>query len=71
MLGASKRIVMYQCSLLTIFSFMNIGLFDSNRFTAWSSTREPAQVFRLLETVYFHFDQIADRRRVFKVETVG
>jgi Adenylate and Guanylate cyclase catalytic domain len=40
-------------------------------FTAWSSTREPAQVFRLLETIYFNFDQIADRRRVFKVETVG
>ena len=40
-------------------------------FTAWSSTREPIQVFTLLETVYHSFDQIAKRRRVFKVETIG
>jgi len=40
-------------------------------FTAWSSEREPSQVFMLLETVYHAFDQIAQRRRVFKVETVG
>lgn len=40
-------------------------------FTAWSSTREPSQVFSLLETVYRAFDKIADTRRVFKVETVG
>lgn len=40
-------------------------------FTAWSSTREPAQVFTLLETVYKRFDVIASQRRVFKVETVG
>jgi class 3 adenylate cyclase len=40
-------------------------------FTAWSSVREPSQVFTLLETVYHAFDIIAKRRRVFKVETVG
>ena len=40
-------------------------------FTAWSSTREPTQVFQLLETIYAVFDEIANRRRVFKVETVG
>ena len=40
-------------------------------FTAWSSIREPSQVFTLLETVYTSFDKIAKRRRVFKVETVG
>lgn len=38
-------------------------------FTAWSSVREPSQVFTLLETLYRAFDQIAKRRRVFKVET--
>jgi class 3 adenylate cyclase len=38
---------------------------------AWSSTREPCQVFILLETIYGHFDDIAKRRRVFKVETIG
>lgn len=36
-------------------------------FTAWSSTREPTQVFTLLESVYHAFDKIAQRRRVFKV----
>jgi len=40
-------------------------------FTAWSSVREPSQVFTLLETVYHAFDQLAKRRGVFKVETVG
>jgi len=44
---------------------------DLSGFTAWSSTREPAQVFLLLQTVYQNFDQIAKRRRVFKVETIG
>jgi CHASE domain/Adenylate and Guanylate cyclase catalytic domain len=39
-------------------------------FTAWSSAREPIQVFTLLETVYQAFDEIAKRRRVFKVSTV-
>ena len=44
---------------------------DIAGFTAWSSVREPAQVFTLLETVYRAFDVIAKRRKVFKVETVG
>jgi class 3 adenylate cyclase len=46
-------------------AFLNIG------FTAWSSMREPAQVFQLLETIYSEFDEIAKKRRIFKVETVG
>ena len=40
-------------------------------FTAWSSVREPSQVFTLLETVYATFDETARKRKVFKVETVG
>ncbi|CAB9501709.1 Receptor-type guanylate cyclase gcy [Seminavis robusta] len=44
---------------------------DISGFTAWSSVREPSQVFILLETLYGSFDLIAQRRRVFKVETVG
>jgi class 3 adenylate cyclase len=44
---------------------------DIAGFTAWSSSREPEQVFQLLETVYGAMDQIALRRGVFKVETVG
>ncbi|KAL3926449.1 MAG: hypothetical protein SGBAC_013470, partial [Bacillariaceae sp.] len=44
---------------------------DISGFTAWSSVREPAQVFTLLETVFRAFDVIAKHRKVFKVETVG
>jgi class 3 adenylate cyclase len=40
-------------------------------FTAWSSVREPSQVFTLLESIYCEFDAVANRRRVFKVEVVG
>ena len=36
-------------------------------FTAWSSVREPAQVFILLEAVYSEFDELAKKRGVFKV----
>lgn len=44
---------------------------DIAGFTAWSSEREPSQVFRLLETIYSAFDSIAKRLGVFKVETIG
>jgi class 3 adenylate cyclase len=44
---------------------------DIAGFTAWSSQREPEQVFTLLQTLYHEFDVIAKKRVVFKVETVG
>jgi hypothetical protein len=44
---------------------------DITGFTAWSSEREPFQVFTLLETVYGAFDQLAKKRQVCKVETIG
>lgn len=44
---------------------------DLAGFTAWSSTREPSQVFTLLETLYGAMDKTARRLGVFKVETVG
>ena len=46
-------------------------LVDIAGFTAWSSAREPQQVFQLLETIYAAFDKIAYRHNVFKIETVG
>lgn len=54
-----------------LFPEVTVLFADLVGFTAWSSMREPAQVFMLLETIYHEFDQIAKRRRVFKVETVG
>jgi Adenylate and Guanylate cyclase catalytic domain len=44
---------------------------DISGFTAWSSMREPTQVFILLESLYGAFDKNAERRGVFKVETIG
>jgi class 3 adenylate cyclase len=44
---------------------------DIAGFTAWSSEREPEQVFTLLQTIYHAFDKLAKKRSVFKVETIG
>ena len=54
------------CSRLVLNRFADIV-----GFTAWSSMREPSQVFALLEHIYSSFDAIAKRRHVFKVETIG
>jgi hypothetical protein len=53
------------------FPEVTIMFADIVGFTSWSSMREPCQVFTLLETIYNEFDEIARRRRVFKVETIG
>lgn len=50
---------------------MTVLFADISGFTAWSSLRDPAQVFTLLESVYQAFDKIARKRGVFKVETIG
>lgn len=54
-------------------SFANATVFfaDIAGFTRWSATREPVQVFTLLETLYGGIDRLATRRKVFKVETIG
>jgi len=49
-----------------LFPETTIMFADMVGFTAWSSVRDPSQVFTLLETVYHSFDMIAKRRRVFK-----
>lgn len=54
-----------------LFPATTIMFADIAGFTAWSSQREPTQVFILLETVFQRFDEIAKKRGVFKVETVG
>jgi hypothetical protein len=54
-----------------LFPHTTIMFADISGFTSWSSVREPCQVFTLLETIYHAFDQIARKRGVFKVETVG
>lgn len=54
-----------------LFAGSTVMFADIVGFTAWSSMREPSHVFMLLERIFATFDEIADRRRVFKVETVG
>eukprot|EP00536_Pseudo-nitzschia_multiseries_P000778 jgi/Psemu1/233997/estExt_Genewise1.C_90167 len=54
-----------------LFTDTTVLFADIAGFTAWSSVREPTQVFTLLETIYGAFDAIASRRGVFKVETIG
>jgi class 3 adenylate cyclase len=44
---------------------------DIAGFTAWASTREPIQVFKLLEHIYGSLDKVTKRRGIFKVETIG
>jgi hypothetical protein len=54
-----------------LFPHASVCFMDIAGFTAWSSSREPTQVFTLLESIYSSFDKIATRTKVFKVETVG
>ena len=54
-----------------MFTDTTIMFADISGFTAWSSEREPSQVFILLETLYRAFDAAAHRLGVFKVETIG
>jgi Adenylate and Guanylate cyclase catalytic domain len=60
-----------ESQLAELFPFCTVLFADISGFTAWSSTREPANVFVLLQTVFSGFDRIAKRRKVFKVETIG
>jgi class 3 adenylate cyclase len=54
-----------------IFPEVTIIFADISGFTAWSSEREPTQVFQLLEVLFAAFDDVAKRLGVFKVETIG
>lgn len=54
-----------------LFTDVTVMFADIAGFTAWSSTREPTQVFFLLESIYNSFDKIARKMSVFKVETIG
>ncbi len=70
--NAQVGVDMYQTKpIADLFPNTTIMFADIAGFTAWSSVREPSQVFTLLENVYSAFDAVAKRRKVFKVETVG
>ena len=70
--GKSDRNDVYKSKpIADLFPETTVLFGDIVGFTAWSSVRDPTQVFTLLETVYHAFDQIAHRRKIFKVETIG
>lgn len=54
-----------------LFPETTIMFSDIVGFTAWSSSREPTQVFLLLEAIFNKFDSLARKLGVFKVETIG
>lgn len=60
-----------QKTIADLFLNCTVLFADITGFTAWSSTRDPDQVFTLLQTLFQGFDEIAQRRKVFKVETIG
>lgn len=53
-----------EAPLADLFPHCTVLFADISGFTAWSSTRDPAQVFILLQTVYQAFDKISKRRKV-------
>jgi Adenylate and Guanylate cyclase catalytic domain len=59
------------CVIACSFPPPNTVFADIAGFTAWSSVRDPAQVFILLQTLYGAFDSLAKSRKVFKIETIG
>jgi Adenylate and Guanylate cyclase catalytic domain len=52
-----------------LFTETTILFADLAGFSAWSSVREPSQVFMLLETLFRSFDEIAKKHNVFKVRS--
>jgi class 3 adenylate cyclase len=54
-----------------LYSNTTVLFCDISGFTAWSSEREPAQVFTLLQVIFHSFDKIASSVGVFNVETIG
>ncbi|CAB9499000.1 Receptor-type guanylate cyclase gcy [Seminavis robusta] len=54
-----------------VFVHTTMALLDVVGFSAWTSVRQPVDVFQFLEVLYETFDEIAVKNGVFKVETVG
>eukprot|EP00934_Nitzschia_sp_Nitz4_P005500 Nitzschia sp. Nitz4//scaffold381_size12975//22//4397//NITZ4_008988-RA/size12975-processed-gene-0.7-mRNA-1//-1//CDS//3329549898//5490//frame0 len=52
-----------------VFLNTSVAVASIDGFTAWSSVREPIQVFQLLEVVFESFDEIAERHKIFKADT--
>jgi hypothetical protein len=62
----SKTNIFFENSkpIADLFPNATVMFADISGFTAWSSVREPVQVFTLLETIYSCFDKVAKKRKV-------
>jgi class 3 adenylate cyclase len=69
--GDQESCIMQNNPIADLFPNCTVMFGDIAGFTAWSSTRGPEKVFVLLQSLYHRYDQIAKRRKVFKVETIG
>jgi hypothetical protein len=65
----SKKAKSTRKPLADLFLETTVLYADIVGFTAWSSVREPFQVFTLLETLFSEFDKIANKRKIFKVSS--
>ena len=54
-----------------LFQHATVLFADVAGFTKWSAQRSPADVFDLLESLFLIFDRAAEKRGVFKIETIG
>jgi Adenylate and Guanylate cyclase catalytic domain len=69
--GENNQLPASRNQIADLFPNCTVMFADIAGFTAWSSTRDPEHVFVMLQTVYQSFDEVARRRKVFKVETIG
>eukprot|EP00339_Tiarina_fusa_P025852 CAMPEP_0117000886 /NCGR_PEP_ID=MMETSP0472-20121206/3077_1 /TAXON_ID=693140 ORGANISM="Tiarina fusus, Strain LIS" /NCGR_SAMPLE_ID=MMETSP0472 /ASSEMBLY_ACC=CAM_ASM_000603 /LENGTH=1264 /DNA_ID=CAMNT_0004700725 /DNA_START=238 /DNA_END=4032 /DNA_ORIENTATION=+ len=58
-------------AIADLFPDVTIIFADVVGFTAWSSQRDPGEVFTFLQNLYQEFDTAARTMGVFKVETIG
>jgi class 3 adenylate cyclase len=68
---AEDYMVLKRKPIADLFPHCTVLFADISGFTAWSSEREPEQVFTLLQTFFQTFDHLARKRDIFKVETIG
>ncbi|KAL3940795.1 MAG: hypothetical protein SGBAC_004733 [Bacillariaceae sp.] len=69
--GGLKALCGNHAPIADLYTDTTVLFTDIAGFTAWASTRDAADVFTLLESIYFEFDVLAKKHKVFKVETIG
>ena len=67
----SEDRILHAKPIADLFPNTTVLVADIVGFTAWSSVREPALVFQLLQTIFYSFDKIAKQRGVFKVSILA